>query len=117
MKTMLFDLIDLANEVSFNRLYKDINYFPYSSFISEQTDEKVVIEVELPRIKKENVKVSTSNGNLTIEITAKDKKFTKTGKINPKFDIEKANIKLEQGVLTIEIPVKEKVNETVFEIK
>lgn len=62
------------------------------------------IEIELPRVKKEDIKVQAVDGNtLVVEATAKNFTFSRVFQYSD-LDAENATVKLEDGVLVLTIP-------------
>jgi len=88
-----------------------------------ETDKSVVVEAELPGVKKEDIKISYSDGYLRIEAKREETKEEKKKKYYRKevrygeyariipipeyVDVEKAKASLKDGVLTIEFPKTE----------
>lgn len=70
----------------------------------QETDKGYKIEIELPRVKKEDLKVEVVNGQ-TLTVTVKTDKlsFVRTFQYGD-MDAEKATVKLADGVLTVEVP-------------
>lgn len=75
----------------------------YRVYDVNEKDNEYVIEVELPRYKKEQIKLETVNN--TIQLTAQNGKgsYTKTWSLS-NADLDKVTSKLEDGVLTIMVP-------------
>lgn len=75
-----------------------------------------VVEVLIPGIKKDEVKISTENNLITVsaETTKKDKnsfgymKFERSFANGDKYDLDKTEAKLENGVLTLTMPLRKK---------
>ncbi|MDK2886126.1 MAG: hypothetical protein PWP54_684 [Thermosipho sp. (in: thermotogales)] len=98
-----------------------------------ETDKELVIEVELPGLKKEDVKITVEDGILTIKGERKfdreDKKknyrliervegrFERSFTLPEYVDLEKIKAKFEDGILKIEIPKKEEKARKVIDIK
>lgn len=70
----------------------------------KETDKDKTFEVELPRVKRSDVKVVATNEN-TIQIEAKNDRVLYTRLFtSDDIDAEKAVVKLEDGVLTVTCP-------------
>ncbi|SHH58260.1 Hsp20/alpha crystallin family protein [Thermosipho atlanticus] len=98
-----------------------------------ETDNEIVIEAELPGLKKEDVKITIEDGVLTIKgerkFNREDKKknYKLIERIEGKFersftlpeyvDVEKIKAKFDDGILKIEIPKKEDKTRKVIDIK
>lgn len=68
-----------------------------------ETDKSVTVEIELPRFKKEEIKVEVDNKKLSV--TAKNAKSSYVREFSYNgLDFEKADVKLQDGVLRIEVP-------------
>jgi HSP20 family protein len=82
-------------EIQFNRNWRPTDIV--------EDDKQYKIEVELPRFKREDVKVEVTKGIL--KINAKNAKSTYIRQFQlPYVDYDKAEVKLEDGVLNIIIP-------------
>jgi len=98
----LSDIVDRFHDCFWSDPVFQLNRNWRPTDVSE-TDKSVVVEVELPRFKREDIKVEVSNGKLSI--IAKNQKssyireFSYTG-----LDFDLADVKLQDGVLRIEIP-------------
>ncbi|MBO8160432.1 MAG: Hsp20/alpha crystallin family protein [Thermosipho sp. (in: Bacteria)] len=98
-----------------------------------ETDKELMIEVELPGMKKEDVKITIEDGVLTIKgerkFNREDKnrnykiiervegKFERSFTLPEYVDIEKIKAKFDDGILKIEIPKKEEKARKVIDIK
>lgn len=70
----------------------------------KETDKEWVIEVELPRVKRENITVTSVDKN-TLKVVAKNDKVSYSRVfVTDTLDAENAEVKLEDGVLTIKVP-------------
>lgn len=100
--------------------------------VSENENESVIV-VELPGVKKEDIKISLENGWLTLsgerksfeapEITRvlhreiEFKPFARSIKLPHQVDAEKISAKLANGLLKISLPKAEEVRPRTIEIK
>jgi len=74
----------------------------YPMTIKEDT-EGLTIEFEVPRKKKEDIKVTYKKNIITVSI----KDVTRKGSISEKYDITKLTTKLDAGILTLFVPLSE----------
>ena len=98
-----------------------------------ETDEKVVVAVELPGIKAEDVEVSVEDSTLTVsgkrefasEVTEESYhrierrygSFSRAVSLPPQVDTAKVEARFEDGILTVEVPKVEKVKPKKIQIK
>ena len=111
---LLFDnlLIDSSN------LLKSKNYH-YT-----ENEKEIIIEMAIPGVNKNDIKLVFSEGNLKIKYNSKKSKtkwtnsFDETIEIISDVDENKIHAKFENGVIYIKIPKKNKViNEKIIDIK
>jgi len=111
---LLFDnlLIDSSN------LLKSKNYH----YI--ENEKEIIIEMAIPGVNKNDIKLVFSEGNLKIKYDSKKSKtkwtnsFDETIEIISDVDENKIHAKFENGVIYINIPKKNKViNEKIIDIK
>ena len=111
---LLFDnlLIDSSN------LLKSKNYH----YI--ENEKEIIIEMAIPGVNKNDIKLVFSEGNLKIKYNSKKSKtkwtnsFDETIEIISDVDENKIHAKFENGVIYINIPKKNKViNEKIIDIK
>ena len=111
---LLFDnlLIDSSN------LLKSKNYHYV------ENEKEIVIEMPIPGVNKNDIKLVFSEGNLKIKYDSKKSKtkwtnsFDETIEIISDVDENKIHAKFENGVIYINIPKKNKViNEKIIDIK
>ena len=111
---LLFDnlLIDSSN------LLKSKNYH-YA-----ENEKEIIIEMAIPGVNKNDIKLVFSEGNLKIKYNSKKSKtkwtnsFDETIEIISDVDENKIHAKFENGVIYINIPKKNKViNEKIIDIK
>lgn len=82
----------------------------------DETDTEYKVEVELPRFKREEIRVEVVKN--TLQITAKNAKASYVRAFSlSDADFDKANVKLEDGVLSVVIPKVESSKTKVLEIK
>jgi HSP20 family protein len=98
-----------------------------------ETDEKVVVTVELPGIDQENVEVSVEDSTLTVSgtrefssevaeesyhrIERRYGSFSRAVSLPPQVDTGKVDARFEDGVLSIEVPKLEKARPKKIQIK
>ena len=111
---LLFDnlLIDSSN------LLKSKNYH----YI--ENEKEIIIEMAIPGVNKNDIKLVFSEGNLKIKYDSKKSKtkwtnsFNQTIEIISDIDENKIHAKFENGVIYINIPKKNKlINEKIIDIK
>lgn len=72
---------------------------------NSETEKEYRIEVELPRFRKEEIKVTSANNSITIEAKNGRRSYFRTFETWDA-DTEKSDVQLENGVLTVVIPKK-----------
>jgi HSP20 family protein len=98
-----------------------------------ETDEKVVVTVELPGIEAEDVEVSVEDSTLTVsgtrefssEVTEESYhrierrygSFSRAVSLPPQVDTGKVEARFQDGVLTVEVPKVEKAKPKKIQIK
>ena len=98
-----------------------------------ETDEKVVVAVELPGIKAEDVEVSVEDSTLTVsgkrefasEVTEESYhrierrygSFSRAVSLPPQVDTAKVEARFEDGILIVEVPKVEKAKPKKIQIK
>ncbi len=98
-----------------------------------ETDERVVVTVELPGIKAEDVEVSVEDSTLSVggkrEFASEVKQesyhrierrygsFSRAVTLPPQVDTGKVDARFDDGVLTVEVPKIEKAKPTKIQIK
>ena len=111
---LLFDnlLIDSSN------LLKSKNYH----YI--ENEKEIIIEMAIPGVNKNDIKLVFSDGNIKIKYDSKKSKtkwtnsFNQTIEIISDIDENKIHAKFENGVIYINIPKKNKlINEKIIDIK
>lgn len=119
-------------EKLFEDVWPNIRTTIFSTDVYE-TDDRVVIETELPGVKKEDIKISYQDGYLKIEAKKAEEKEEKNKNYYRKeirrgsyvrnipipeyVEVEKAKASLENGVLKIELPKVPGEHEKGVEIK
>jgi HSP20 family protein len=86
--------------------------------LDEQAD-SYVLNIDLPGVKKEDVKIDLTNNMLTVsgERTRKNLKFLKSFSLPPAVDVEKVEANLEDGVLKIALPKSEAAKPRTIQIQ
>jgi HSP20 family molecular chaperone IbpA len=75
------------------------------------------LEIELPRFRKENIKLSAENNVLHISAEQDNLKFYHSVSIPPTLDTNTIEAKLDHGVLTISAQKAEQARQKLIEIK
>lgn len=82
----------------------------------QETADNYVVEIELPRFKKEEIKVEAIKNTLTV--TAKNQRSTFSRSLSlADSDLEHTDVKLENGVLTILVPKFPSAKTKVIQVK
>jgi HSP20 family protein len=86
-------------------------YFYYDEFkqaveITEK-DNEVVVEVEVPGFKKDQIDISIRGSVIYIHAKKKGKEFTKFKKLPAKVEVSRSSATLEDGVLIVTLPKEE----------
>jgi len=98
----LSDIVDRFHDCFWSDPVFQLNRNWRPTDVSE-TDKSVTVEIELPRFKKEEIKVEVDNKKLSV--TAKNAKSSYVREFSYNgLDFEKADVKLQDGVLRIEVP-------------
>ena len=86
----------------------------YTDTVQYNNEKEHIIEIELPGIEKEDVKIKTENSTLKIEFKKKhynkDEKveyYKKYQLINSEYDLNNINAELKNGILKLILPKKE----------
>lgn len=94
----------------FDKLFQEIWTSPGFMFernwkpTSINYDEKqYTIEIELPRVKKDQVKVEAVDGVLNISVKTDKMSFSRSFSYSD-MDVENSNVELADGILTITVP-------------
>ena len=98
-----------------------------------ETDDKVVVTVELPGLKAEDVEVSVEDSTLTVsgkrefssevneesyhKIERRYGAFSRAVSLPPQVDTAKVDARFADGVLTVEVPKLEKAKPTKIQVK
>ncbi len=83
---------------------KDSKREPLTDII--ETDEAVIITMELPGIEKEDISLEAIENNLVIEVDTETRKYHKELKLPENLDIDKIEANYKNGVLDIKIKRK-----------
>ena len=89
------------------------DFFNFNNFFDniEKTEDGYVIEIDVPGFSKDEIEVSEADGLISIKAEKKEnskrQSIFRTYKYND-LDTEKINVKLENGVLSISAPFKNK---------
>jgi len=111
----VFDVYAMPNVMS------DFKYTG-TEYYQTNTDSDITIEIPLPGISKENLKINIEDGLLNIQATSSIKSravrnINKSWSLDDSIDINNINAKLENGLLTVKLtkikPVKKSVTVTI----
>lgn len=105
----------MANLNLFDELIAEVFNRPYVN----REAEAIHMEVELPGVKKEEIKVSIEDGYLKIGVESKRRRGSRVVSLSKQHDIEKATVKYEDGLLTIDVPLSkpDKKEQRILDIK
>jgi len=117
-----FNNFDLLFENIFNESLRSTDNISYHY---QEKDKEILIEMALPGINKDNIKLSYSDGFLNIKHNSKEedsckwsKNFNETIRIIKDIDANKISAKFENGIVYINIPKKIKIeNKKIIKIK
>lgn len=115
------DTIDSMLPPSFSNVF-DIVTSPSYSFsntigFKESQKDSFNLEIELPRFRKENIKLSTENNVLHISAEQDNLKFYHSVSIPSTLDTNTIEAKLDHGVLTISAQKAEQAKTKTIEVK
>lgn len=111
----LFDLVNAFHEAFWNdpAFQLERNWRPTDT---TETETEYKVEIELPRFKREDVKVEVVKN--TLQITAKNGRTNYVRAFSlPDSNLDKAEVKLADGVLTVTVPKAETAKTRLLEIK
>ena len=81
------------------------------------SDREIKVIVEMPGVKKEEIKINATGGTVEITTTGSQRKFHKTIEIPPEADIDSASSTYNNGILEIVFNKKENVKPKGKELK
>jgi HSP20 family protein len=81
------------------------------------TDKEIKVIVEMPGIKKEDIKINATEGMVEIATTSSQRKYHKTLELPPEADIDSARSNYNNGILEIVFNKKENVKPKGKELK
>jgi len=107
----------------FNRYFmSDFFESSYKTYTKEK-DDSFIIEVALPGMKKEDIKINTKDRVLTIsaeqdsESSARQVSYNQSFRLPETLDTENISATYEQGILSIKLPKKAKPKSDAKEVK
>ena len=116
-----FEDLDLLFD---NLLIDSSNLLENKNYHYKENEKEIIIEMAIPGVNKDDIKLVFVEGNLKIKYDSKKSKtkwtnsFDETIEIISDVDENKINAKFENGVIYINIPKKNKViNEKIIDIK
>jgi HSP20 family protein len=103
---------DKLLDMEYSNYYSDIQYSQTS------TEEQVIIELAVPGVEREDLKIDVAEGTLFVEAKPKSKsKFAKEIKqswnLSKNIDVDNINAELKNGLLTLTLPKVKPVKKTV----
>jgi len=90
---------------------------PEVSISHDEKDEGLVVEVELPGVKKEEIKLTISSKAFCVSADREDIKYEGCYQFAHEVDKEKAKAKFENGLLKFGVPFREPLKGTKVEIE
>ena len=116
-----FEDLDLLFD---NLLIDSSNLLESKNYHYKENEKEIIIEMAIPGVNKNDIKLVFSEGNLKIKYNSKKSKtkwtnsFDETIEIISDVDENKIHAKFENGIIYINIPKKNKViNEKIIDIK
>ena len=116
-----FEDLDLLFD---NLLIDSSNLLESKNYHYIENEKEIIIEMAIPGVNKNDIKLVFSDGNIKIKYDSKKSKtkwtnsFNQTIEIISDIDENKIHAKFENGVIYINIPKKNKViNEKIIDIK
>ena len=103
----------------FNEFWREpsfINQRNWKPTDVKEDENNIYIEVELPRHKKENIKLESVNNGLKVTAKTNNSNYTRTFH-DSRADFSKTDAKLEDGVLTIKVEKRPEIKAKEIEIK
>ena len=85
---------------------------PFVDVIDDKEGNKIRIVVELPGVKKSNIKVTENEGVVQIKAENGDRKYNTDVPTGRKLDSPKSKATFTNGMLELEIPIKKSNDET-----
>ena len=116
-----FEDLDLLFD---NLLIDSSNLLENKNYHYTENEKEIIIEMAIPGVNKNDIKLVFSDGNIKIKYDSKKSKtkwtnsFNQTIEIISDIDENKIHAKFENGVIYINIPKKNKlINEKIIDIK
>ena len=89
---------------------------PFVDVIDDKEGNKIRIVVELPGVKKSNIKVTENEGVVQIKAENGDRKYNTDVPTGRKLDSPKSKATFTNGILELEIPIKKSNDETNIQV-
>lgn len=116
---LFHDQFDTLRENIFNSFWSDpflLNNRNYRVYDVKDDAKSYTIEVELPRFKREEIKLEIVNGAIQLMAQNDRNTYTKLWEL-PNMDLDKVSSRLENGVLTISVEKTPESQPKLIEIK
>jgi HSP20 family molecular chaperone IbpA len=91
-------------------------YWTVPTYYAWNDEHKITLEIALPGVKKENIKLQTERNHFILEAKRNQIGYELKLRLREDIEADKTNAKYEQGLLTIELK-KYKPKEHAFEVK
>jgi HSP20 family molecular chaperone IbpA len=115
MEEPMFNLADfyLANFPT----YSKSNFSsPYRYFVKSKEDDLYKLSLEMPGVKKQDLKITVTDNKLTIKGKSKWDNFTETLSLSKTLDAKTCKASLEDGILTLSVKQKEEEKSGAIEV-
>ena len=89
---------------------------PFVDVIDDKEGNKIRIVVELPGVKKSNIKITENDGTVQIKAENGDRKYNTDVPTGRKLDSPKSKATFTNGILELEIPIKKSNDETNIQV-
>lgn len=94
----------------FKALFDDFwgwnGYNTKTNYVSKIENDYLNLSVDVPGVTKDNISFEYDKGYLLLNWTRNDSKNSQSWYVGTKYDFEKSNVKLENGVLHMTVPLK-----------
>ena len=87
------------------------------NYAGEDKGDRLELSVEMPGVKKEDVKVTFENKILSVSAERGERKYNQGYRISHNIDASKITAKLEDGILLVTIPKSESSNQTEIKVE
>ena len=93
----------------------------YNGIYFHDTDEGIMLEIDLPGVKHSDLDVKVRDGTLSVnaqrKATSGESKFSRSWKISKDYDVDAVSAKLEDGVLFLSIAKRPEAQKKTIDVK